>query len=91
MKLVGDAVREGQFLAQEGNKMSRGLKLIGLCNWGYVKNNHVLINPEPNVPHQCRYYFKRVGLIIYFQVFLWFHHFGWTPYGGHLEKKLKQD
>ena len=36
MKLVGDAVREGQFMVQNGDKMSRGIKLLGLCSWGYV-------------------------------------------------------
>ena len=55
MKLVGDAVRDGQFLVQDGNtKMSRGLKLIGLTSWGYVKNNKDLINPDPYVYHTCR-------------------------------------
>ena len=46
MKLVGDAVRQGQFYIQDkGNQsMSRGLKLIGLTSWGYVKNNMNLIN-----------------------------------------------
>ena len=56
MKLVGDAVREGQFLIQEGStKMSRGLKLIGLTSWGYVKQNKDLINLEPYVYHRCNY------------------------------------
>ena len=56
MKLVGDAVREGQYLIQEGNtKMSRGLKLIGLTSWGYVKQNKDLINLEPYVYHRCNY------------------------------------
>ena len=46
MKLVGDAVRQGQFYIQDkGNQsMSRGLKLIGLTSWGYIKNNMNLIN-----------------------------------------------
>ena len=56
MKLVGDAVRDGQFLIKDGNnKMSRGLKLLGLANWGYVKNNFDLINdklPSSKKPYQ---------------------------------------
>ena len=56
MKLVGDAVRKGQFYVKDGNnKMSRGLKLMGLTNWGYVKNFHHLINPDVNTTHYCNY------------------------------------
>ena len=56
MKLVGDAVRDGQFLIKDGNnKMSRGLKLLGLANWGYVKNNFDLINDNPLEFNQCTY------------------------------------
>ena len=35
--------------------MSRGLKLIGLTSWGYIKNNMNLINPDPNTIHSCMY------------------------------------
>ena len=31
---VGEAVREGQFLVSDGQKMRRGLKAIGICSWG---------------------------------------------------------
>ena len=57
MKLVGDAVRQGQFYIQDkGNQsMSRGLKLIGLTSWGYVKNNMNLINTDPNTLHSGKY------------------------------------
>ena len=56
MKLVGDAVRQGQFYLPDGNnRMIRGLKLIGLTSWGYVKNNVVLINPNVNMTNQCAY------------------------------------
>ena len=56
MKLVGDAVRDGQFLIKDGNnKMSRGLKLLGLANWGYVKNNFDLINDNPLEFNHCTY------------------------------------
>ena len=56
MKLAGDAVREGQFYVKEGNnRMSRGLKLIGLSNWGYIKNNTELINPDLNALNTCSY------------------------------------
>ncbi len=57
MKLVGDAVRQGQFYIPEGNnRMLRGLKLIGLSNWGYVKNAQDLINPDPSTTNaKCTY------------------------------------
>ena len=55
MKLVGDAVGQGQFLVKEGNSFSRGLRLIGLTNWGYVKNNKDLLNPDPNEVHHASY------------------------------------
>ena len=57
MKLVGDAVRQGQFYIQEkgATSMSRGLKLIGLTSWGYVKNNMNLINPDPTTLHSSTY------------------------------------
>ena len=45
MKLVGDAVEEGQFLVTEGSTVKRGIKAIGLCNWGMVENNDQLVNP----------------------------------------------
>ena len=45
MKLVGDAVRQGQFYIQDkgSQTMSRGLKLIGLTSWGYVKVGYNMI------------------------------------------------
>ena len=55
MKLVGDAVGQGQFLVKEGNSFSRGLRLIGLTNWGYVKNNKDLLNPDPSEIHHTTY------------------------------------
>ena len=41
MQLVGEAVREGQFLVNDGNNMKRGLKCIGICPWGYIHNTKV--------------------------------------------------
>ena len=41
MQLAGEAVREGQFLVNEGNSLKRGLKCIGVCSWGYTHNNKV--------------------------------------------------
>lgn len=41
MQLVGEAVREGQFLVNDGNNMKRGLKCIGICPWGYIQNTKV--------------------------------------------------
>ena len=55
MKLVGDAVGQGQFLVKEGNSFSRGLRLIGLTSWGYVKNNKDLLNLDPNELHNASY------------------------------------
>ena len=55
MKLVGDAVGQGQFLVKEGNSFSRGLRLIGLTSWGYVKNNKELLNLDPNELHNASY------------------------------------
>ena len=44
MKLVGEAIREGQFLVSDGSKMRRGLKALGLCSWGYIHDRDPLIN-----------------------------------------------
>ena len=44
MKLVGDAVEEGQFLVSDGPTVKRGIKAFGICNWGMVENNHQLVN-----------------------------------------------
>ena len=44
MKLIGETVREGQFLVSDGSKMRRGLKAIGLCSWGYISNAESLVN-----------------------------------------------
>ena len=41
MKLAGEAVREGQFLVNDGSSMKRGLKCIGIAAWGYTHNNQV--------------------------------------------------
>lgn len=47
MKLVGDAVREGQYMVQSGSKMMRGIKLLGLCSWGYIRDRELLVNENP--------------------------------------------
>ena len=44
MKLVGEAVKEGQYLISEGSKMQRGLKAIGLCTWGFIHGNTDMVN-----------------------------------------------
>ena len=44
MKLIGETVKEGQFLVSDGSKMRRGLKAIGLCSWGYISNAESLVN-----------------------------------------------
>ena len=41
MKLAGEAVKEGQFLVNDGSSMKRGLKCIGICAWGYTHDNQV--------------------------------------------------
>ena len=55
MKLVGEAVNEGQFLVSDGARMRRGLKAIGICAWGYTHNNQTLINQVPAEFHKVRY------------------------------------
>lgn len=56
MKLVGDAVRQGQFYVQDGNnRLSRGIKLIGLTPWGYIKNFETLINADTNAAFETTY------------------------------------
>ena len=55
MKLVGDAVREGQFMVMDGDRMTRGLRLLGLCSWGYTKNFETLVNPDPDDYHHAKY------------------------------------
>ena len=48
MKLIGETVREGQFLVSDGTKMRRGLKALGLCPWGYIANREHLVNDRSN-------------------------------------------
>ena len=55
MKLVGEAVNEGQYLISEGDKMKRGLKAIGICPWGYVHGNSSLINKNLSEFNNVRY------------------------------------
>ncbi len=55
MKLVGDAIREGQYMVQNGDKMNRGLKLLGLCSFGYVKDFHLFVNPDVGEFNYVRY------------------------------------
>ena len=33
---------------QEGERMVRGLMLLGLCPWGYIKNSDLLVNENIN-------------------------------------------
>ena len=55
MRLVGEAVEEGQFLISDGGVMRRGIKAIGLCSWGYVHSNQRLVNPDPSRANTVRY------------------------------------
>lgn len=55
MQLVGEAVREGQFLVSDGEKMRRGLKLLGICSWGYTKDRERLVNTRPAQFSRVRY------------------------------------
>ena len=55
MKLVGEAVEEGQFLVSDGPSVKRGIKAIGLCNWGMVENNANLVNPSKEEINSVNY------------------------------------
>ena len=55
MKLVGEAVEEGQFLVSDGPTVKRGIKAIGLCNWGMVENNLQLINKSSEEINSVNY------------------------------------
>ena len=55
MKLVGEAVNDGQFLITEGDKIKRGLKAIGICPWGYIHGNNTLINQKASEFNNVRY------------------------------------
>ena len=46
MKLIGETIKEGQFLVPEGAKMRRGLKAIGICSWGYIADEESLVNNQ---------------------------------------------
>ena len=46
MKLVGEAIKEGQFLVPDGAKMRRGMKAIGICSWGYIAEEESLVNDQ---------------------------------------------
>ena len=54
-QLAGEAVRDGQFLVNEGTSMKRGLKCIGICPWGYIHNTKALVNDEVGEFHAARY------------------------------------
>ena len=49
-KLVGEIVKEGQFYIKDKDrslvKMTRGLKAIGICSWGFIANNDALENKD---------------------------------------------
>ena len=45
MKLIGEIVKEGQFLASEGIRMRKGIRTIGICSWGFIAHSDSLINP----------------------------------------------
>ena len=55
MKLVGEAVEEGQFIVTDGANIRRGIKALGLVNWGMVEDNQDLINANLNVINQVNY------------------------------------
>ena len=40
---------------QNGDRMSRGLKLLGVCAWGYIKDNDLFVNPDPSKFNKVRY------------------------------------
>ena len=46
MRLVGEAVEEGQFIVTDGGKVKRGIKALGLVNWGMIEDNRDLIRPD---------------------------------------------
>ena len=46
MKLIGQIVKEGQFLVSEGVRMRKGIRTIGICSWGFIANSELLINPS---------------------------------------------
>ena len=56
MKLVGEAVKEGQFLISDGMKMRRGLKAVGICSWGYTHQADSLVNTNKCEFRRVRYY-----------------------------------
>ena len=49
-KLIGEIVKEGQYYIKDKDrslsKMTRGLKAIGICSWGFLAKNEVLVNNE---------------------------------------------
>ena len=55
MKLVGEAVEEGQFILTEGSSVRRGIKAIGLVNWGMVEDNADLVNTDLNSVNNVNY------------------------------------
>ena len=46
MKLIGETIKQGQFLVPDGAKMRRGLKAIGICSWGYIAEEESLVNNQ---------------------------------------------
>ncbi len=42
-------------MVSNGEKLSRGLKLLGLTPWGYIKDNDLFVNPDPGKFNYVRY------------------------------------
>lgn len=42
MKIVGDAVKQGQTLDLSHDRMTHALRCIGIGSWGYTMNNKCL-------------------------------------------------
>ncbi len=42
-------------MVQNGDKMTRGLKLLGLCAYGYVKDFHLFVNGDADEFSYVRY------------------------------------
>ncbi|XP_043211040.1 transient receptor potential cation channel subfamily M member 5-like isoform X1 [Amphibalanus amphitrite] len=47
MKVIGDTINQGQYLITgEGGKMTRGIRCLAICSWGYIRNKELLINKD---------------------------------------------
>ncbi|XP_013787278.1 transient receptor potential cation channel subfamily M member 7-like [Limulus polyphemus] len=55
MKIVGEAIRERQFLLSTSERMTHAYRCIGVTKWGYIDDKEALVNVNVKEPYTARY------------------------------------